>query len=74
LGFFATRQILAAKIIDTSPMKKTVNDIDHYPRRLTPGEVDSLLKDAKESSAWMRTELKRRRSVKSDDLTEKVKR
>jgi hypothetical protein len=55
-------------------MKKTVNDIDHYPRRLTPGEVDSLQKDAKESSAWMRTELKRRRSVKSDDLTEKVKR
>ncbi|MCG8003239.1 MAG: hypothetical protein JAY88_07270 [Candidatus Thiodiazotropha lotti] len=50
-------------------MKKTVNDIDHYPHRLTPGEIDSLQKDAKESSAWMRTELKRRRAAKSDDLT-----
>jgi hypothetical protein len=55
-------------------MKKTVNDIDHYPRRLYPGEVDSLLKDAKESSAWMRTELKRRRAAKSTDLTGEKKR
>lgn len=55
-------------------MKKTVNDICHYPCRLTPGEIDSLLKEAKESSAWMRTELKRRRATKSGDLAEEEKR
>lgn len=55
-------------------MKKPITNTDHYPRRLTPDEIDSLLKEAKESSAWMRTELKRRRSAKSDDLTGEKKR
>jgi hypothetical protein len=32
------------------------------PRLLTPEEAENLLKDAKESSAWMRSEIKRRRS------------
>ncbi|MET0060996.1 MAG: hypothetical protein ABW176_01740 [Candidatus Thiodiazotropha endolucinida] len=54
-------------------MKNKLKIMNHYPRLLTPDEIDSLLKDAKESSAWMRAELKRRRVAKSDDLTEEEK-
>jgi len=35
------------------------------PRLLTPEEAENLLKDVKESSAWMRSEIKRRRSEMS---------
>lgn len=49
-------------------MKKTINDTDHYPRRLTPDELDELRRDMAEASAWIRTEIKRRRSAKIGDL------
>ncbi len=55
-------------------MKTQLKTTNHYPRLLTPGEIDSLLKEAKESSTWMRKELKRRRAENSDDLTGEVNR
>lgn len=41
---------------------------------LTPEETERLLKDAKDSAAWMKAEIKRRRSAKSGDLTGEEKR
>ncbi|MCU7936052.1 MAG: hypothetical protein KZQ99_14410 [Candidatus Thiodiazotropha sp. (ex Dulcina madagascariensis)] len=54
-------------------MKKKDQYSNHQPRLLTPEEVERLLKDVKESSAWMRSEIKRRRAEKSGDLTVEVK-
>ena len=54
-------------------MKEKDQHTDHFPRLLNPEEINMLLKDAKETSAWMRTELKRRRSAISDDLTTEEK-
>ena len=36
-------------------------DTSEQPRRLLPSEIASLRRDMKESSAWMRQELERRR-------------
>lgn len=60
-------KILAAKIIGTLHMKKTIKNKDHYPRLLTPEEAEALLKDMRDSSAWARAEIKRRYAVKSVD-------
>ena len=39
-------------------------DTSNRPRRLTKSEKESLRQDMKESSAWARNELKRRRALK----------
>jgi hypothetical protein len=36
--------------------------------QLTPAEAEALLKDMKESSAWMKQELARRRKVKNEAI------
>jgi hypothetical protein len=54
-------------------MKKQDQYSNHYPRLLTPEEAERLLKDVKESSAWMRSEIKRRCAKKSGDLTVEVR-
>ena len=41
--------------------KRCTSDL---PRLLTQSESESLQRDASESSAWMRTELKRRREAR----------
>jgi hypothetical protein len=46
-------------------MKKKKKNEGKFPRLLTPEEAENLLKDAKESSAWMRSEIKRRRSERT---------
>lgn len=46
-------------------MKKKKKNEGKVPRLLTPEEAENLLKDAKESSAWMRSEIKRRRYERS---------
>ena len=40
---------------------KVQPDTSEQPRRLMPSEIASLRRDMKESSAWMRQELERRR-------------
>ncbi|EGQ9467417.1 hypothetical protein F1K67_16030 [Vibrio parahaemolyticus] len=42
-------------------MRKTIS----APRALSPKEIDVLRCDMKESSAWAKTELKRRRDAKN---------
>ena len=42
---------------------KAKRDTSDLPRLLTQSESKSLQRDARESSAWMRTELKRRREA-----------
>ncbi len=42
-------------------MRKTIS----APRALSPKEIDVLRCDMKESSAWAKTELKRRRTAKN---------
>jgi cytochrome P450 len=73
-GWIFKRDILAAKILAAKTlgvpfMKKQANNDSHDPRLLTPDEIERLLKDAKESAAWMKAEIKRRRAAKYDDLT-----
>lgn len=46
-------------------MKQKGHDKSDDPHLLTPEEAESLLKEAKEASAWMRAEIKRRRAVES---------
>ena len=48
-------------------MKEKNPNTSHYPRLLTIEEAARLLQDAKDSSAWMRAEIKRRRAAKPDD-------
>ena len=43
---------------------KAKRDTSHLPRLLTQSESESLQRDARESSAWMRAELKRRREAR----------
>lgn len=43
-------------------MKQKDREKSNGPHLLKPVEAQRLLKDAKETSAWMRAELKRRRS------------
>jgi hypothetical protein len=45
----------------------------HYTRLLTPQENESLLQDMKESSAWARSELKRRKAAKLSNTIMKGK-
>ncbi|MCG7988207.1 MAG: hypothetical protein JAZ20_10785 [Candidatus Thiodiazotropha weberae] len=54
-------------------MKKQDQNSCKYPRLLTSEEADNLLKDAKDSSAWMRAEIKRRRAEESGSLIIKEK-
>jgi hypothetical protein len=49
-------------------MKKQDQNNCQYPRLLTSEETDKLLMDAKDSSAWMRAEIKRRRADESGSL------
>lgn len=42
--------------------RKVKPDTSGQPHRLMPSEIASLRRDMKESSAWMRQELKRRRT------------
>ena len=44
-------------------MKQKDHDKSNGPHLLKPEEAERLLKDAKETSAWMRAEIKRRRTV-----------
>ena len=62
-------KILAAKIYDNSHMKKQDQDNGSFPRLLTAHEAYNLLKDMKDSSAWARAEIKRRRAARLDGLT-----
>jgi hypothetical protein len=62
-------KILAAKTLGVSIMRKQARNNDHKPRTLTPEETEKLLKDARDSAAWMKAEIKRRRAAKYDDLT-----
>jgi hypothetical protein len=57
-------RILAAKIW-IKAMKQKDYEKSKAPRLLKPHEAESLLKDAREISAWMRAEIKRRGAVKS---------
>ncbi|MET0028526.1 MAG: hypothetical protein ABW101_12915 [Candidatus Thiodiazotropha sp.] len=50
-------------------MKQKDHDKSNGPHLLKPDEAERLLKDAKEASAWMRAEIKRRRDV---ELTSKM--
>ena len=43
---------------------KAKRDTSDLPCLLTQSESESLQRDARESSAWMRTELKRRRKAR----------
>ncbi|WP_419584952.1 hypothetical protein [Thiolapillus sp.] len=43
---------------------KAKRDTSDLPRLLTQSESESLLQDMKESSAWARSELKRRREAR----------
>lgn len=51
-------------------MKQKGHDKSDDPRLLTPEEAESLLKEAKESSAWMRAEIKRRNAEESTNHME----
>lgn len=70
MGWF--KLVLAAKkmwsnhryIVLLILMKKYKSNKRNRPRLLTPDEADSLLRDMKESSAWMRAEIKRRRAAR----------
>lgn len=55
------RRHLAMALTNSHKAKRDTSDL---PRLLTQSESESLQRDAKESSAWMRTELKRQREAR----------
>ncbi|MCG8003238.1 MAG: hypothetical protein JAY88_07265 [Candidatus Thiodiazotropha lotti] len=54
-------------------MNKQDQNNGHYPRLLAPQESELLLQDMKESSAWARSELKRRQATKPGNTIMKDK-